>query len=257
MNQKPPIVLLTDFGQRDGYVGIMKGVIHGINPEASIIDLAHDLPPQSIEAARFILWNSYKYFPNESIFVCVVDPGVGSERKIHIYQTQKHVFIVPDNGVLDYVLAEQGIRYAFELENPRIRLSEVSNTFHGRDLFAPAAAQLSKGFVITQVGPTLTSYKIPISPFIHYENQTQAKIIHVDRYGNLITNIKANQSTGLIFIANGNMIQAASSYSQVDEGSLLAIGGSHGLWEIAKRNGNASLELGLDFGNEIQIQQIK
>lgn len=248
-----PIILLTDFGYRDGYVGIMKGVIQGIHPDARVIDLAHDLPPQSIDAARFVLWNSYKYFPKGSIFVCVVDPGVGSERKIHVYQTQKHVFIVPDNGVLDFVLAEEGIRYAFELDPTKLRLENISNTFHGRDLFAPAAAHLAKGFVITQVGPTLLNYRIPVSPFQEVAAGSTGKILHIDTYGNLITNFKADEAHNWVFELAGRQIQAHLTYAAVEEGELLALKGSHGLWEIACRNGSAQEVLGTGWGDAVKV----
>lgn len=246
-----PIVLLTDFGQEDGYVGIMKGVIQSIAPEAKVIDLAHHLPPQSVSAARFVLWNSYKYFPEGSIFVCVVDPGVGSERKIHVYQTQQHVFIVPDNGVLDYVLAEQGVRYAFELEQPKLRLDTVSHTFHGRDLFAPAAAHLANGFVITQVGPSILDYRIPKSPFLDPREQPNGEIIHIDRFGNLITNFKAESDHKFSFELGGNWIPTQKTYASVEVGEILALAGSHGLWEIACRNGNAAMQLDMSLGDPV------
>lgn len=250
-----PIVLLTDFGHQDGYVGIMKGVIHGIHPAARVIDLAHDLPPQSIDAARFILWNSYKYFPEGSIFVCVVDPGVGSERKIHVYQTQKHIFVVPDNGVLDFVLAEQSIRYAFELEHPSLRLGEISNTFHGRDLFAPAAAHLARDFVITQVGPSLQGYQIPPSPFIDPEESQEGRVIHIDRYGNLITNFQAPAEQGLVFSLADRQILSCQTYAAVEEGDFLALRGSHGLWELACRNGNLAEKLQAGYGTKVKVIQ--
>ena len=159
------IVLFTDFGEKDGYVGIMKGVIKGISPQSDIVDLTHHIPPQDLNSAKFVLWNSYKYFPKGTIFTCVIDPGVGSSREIIIVQTEKYVFIAPDNGLLDYVLAELPVKVIMTLENPRLKRDHICHTFHGRDIFAPAAAHLDNGFLITQAGP-IRSYKIPISPFI-------------------------------------------------------------------------------------------
>jgi S-adenosylmethionine hydrolase len=251
------LALLTDFGQRDGYVGIMKGVIREIAPEAKVIDLSHEVPPQDVQAGRFVLWNSYKYFPKGTIFCCVVDPGVGSKRAILAVQTEDYLFIAPDNGLLDYVLAEVRVKQMLEVENPRLMRSQVSRTFHGRDIFAPAAAQLAAGFLYTQVGP-LASYRVPPSPFVLPDPPaTQAvEIIYFDHFGNAITNLRlpeplpAVQSVRL----GGQAIEGlVPSYAQAGAGQLLAIGGSHGLLEIAINQGNAQRELGLSYGDSVEV----
>ncbi|MEO0896621.1 MAG: SAM-dependent chlorinase/fluorinase [Bacteroidota bacterium] len=254
MAQKASIVLLTDFGNRDGYVGIMKGVIKHILPSADIIDLAHDLPPQSILAAQFVLWNAYTFFPKGSIFVCVVDPGVGSKRKIRAYSFDNYTFIVPDNGVIDYVLAENKITYAFDIENPKLMRSNISNSFHGRDIFAPVAAHLAKGFPITQLGPTIGNFSYPSSPFISPEEAKQGEvhIIYEDRYGNLITNIKGEIQASSVSLQQRH-IKLVSNYAAVEDGELLIHQASHGLWEIAVRNGHAASSLQLSMGDKIQL----
>ncbi len=250
----PSIILLTDFGHKDGYVGIMKGVIQGIYPGASVVDLAHELPPQSVSAARFILWNSYKYFPENSIFVCVVDPGVGSQRNIHVYQIEKQIFIAPENGLMDFVLAEQKIAYVFKLENPRLMGPAISQTFHGRDIFAPAAAHIARGFPLTQVGPSLDSYRLPQTPFLKGNKleKQKASILHVDHFGNLITQIQVGEEE-LEFRVDEKQIPFAQTYATVKDKDFLALKGSHGLWEIAQRNGHAARELGLGVDDEIEV----
>ncbi|MEO0641683.1 MAG: SAM-dependent chlorinase/fluorinase, partial [Bacteroidota bacterium] len=236
------IALMTDFGQIDAYPGIMKGVIKSIDPQADIVDLTHSIPPQDLDAARFVLWNSYKYYPKGTIFVCVIDPGVGSERDILVVQTHDYVFIVPDNGLLDYVLAELPVKLIMAVKNPRLQRSHVSHTFHGRDIFAPTAAHLSAGFLITQVGP-VRSYRIPLSPFIEPlggETQVPGKILYTDHFGNLISNLKVSElRKGYINIGDQD-IPLGVSYHSVENGELVGIKGSHGLLEIAQRNGNAA-----------------
>ncbi|MEO0474112.1 MAG: SAM-dependent chlorinase/fluorinase [Bacteroidota bacterium] len=235
-----PIVLLTDFGHQDGFVGIMKGVIHAIAPDCPVIDLSHHIPPQDVSAAAFVLWNSYLHFPPETLFVCVVDPGVGSERDILAVRTKSYRFLVPDNGVLDYILSESIVKSMLRVENPKLLPDNISQTFHGRDIFAPVAAHWQKGFPYTQIGP-LHRYSIPESPFVDSKAQQQVsgKIIYQDHFGNLISNIRLLPSQeGSVQIAERD-IPLVSAYAAVQPGEILAIAGSHGLLEIAVRNGRA------------------
>ncbi len=146
----PLIVLLTDFGNKDNFVGVMKGVISGINPVAHLIDLTHEIEPQSVQQAAFVLWASRKFFPEDSIFVNVVDPGVGSDRKIICGRVDNQIFIAPDNGLLDYVVAEANELEFYEVSNKRFFLSDVSSTFHGRDIFAPVSANISRGIRLNE-----------------------------------------------------------------------------------------------------------
>lgn len=239
-----PIVLLTDFGLMDGFIGVMKGVIAGIHPSATVIDLSHDIPPQQIDDGRFVIWNSYRFFPAGTIFVCVIDPGVGSSRKIVAVKTRDYYFVAPDNGLLDYVLNEETDWICREVTNPTIFRREISNTFHGRDIFAPIGAHLSKGFSFDDLGP---EYKIEISanPFIHVDRagEWHGRIIYHDRFGNMISNLKMGKDfadyQGEVKMGE-TAIPFKKTYAEVKEGDLLALVASHGLLEIACRNGNAS-----------------
>ncbi|MDP5172574.1 MAG: SAM-dependent chlorinase/fluorinase [Bacteroidia bacterium] len=234
-----PIVLMTDFGEMDGYVGAMKGVITSIAPQAQVIDLSHHIPPQDLDTARFVLWNQHRYFPSGSIFVCVVDPGVGSERDIVAVKTDSYYFLAPDNGLLDYVLSETRPQTMLRVENPLFfRAENPSQTFHGRDIFAPAAAHLVAGEIYTQLGP-MHSYQIPASPFVDARPEQAGKILHIDHFGNLITNIRQSDYLPAAFAFYHTRIEIGSSYASVKEGEVLALAASHGLWEISQRNGRA------------------
>lgn len=249
-----PIILLTDFGHQDGFVGIMKGVISAVNPQAQVIDLSHGIPPQNIDVARFVLWNSYKYFPKGSIFVCVVDPGVGSNRKILAIETRDHQFIVPDNGLLDLIIGEHKFFRIHEVSNQQYMRREISSTFHGRDIFAPVAAFLSTGIDLSELGKK-TTYKTSQSPIISIEKSGSysGTIIHVDHFGNLMTSFQPKVAVnGHLFIQNKE-ISIYPSYSAVAEGELLALIGSHGLLEIAIRNGHAANQLNLSFGAPVDF----
>lgn len=249
------IVLLTDFGQQDGYVGTMKGVISGIAPAVPIIDLTHDLPPQDLCAAQFVLWNSYKHFPDGSIFVCVVDPGVGSGRHILAFHDGRHIFIAPDNGLLDYVMSERPARHLLRVESPRVMRAEISHTFHGRDIFAPAAAHIASGFPFTMIGP-MHPYTLPSSPFIEISgpSPTEATVIYIDRFGNLITNLRfTDQLIGGHVTVRGNTFPISTTYATVAEDDLLGLPGSHGLLEVAVRNGHAAHVLEAEYGSPVLV----
>ncbi len=257
MASSPPqqIVLLTDFGQQDGYVGTMKGVISGIAPGTPIIDLSHDLPPQNLDAARFVLWNSYKYFPPGSLFVCVVDPGVGSTRHILALDTGKHFFVAPDNGLLDYILAEQRVKHLLRIEERRVMRDSISHTFHGRDIFAPAAAHLVAGYPFTMIGP-MHPYTLPDSPFLTPgRGTTEGRVLHVDHFGNLISNLRFHEALpGAAVAWNGQNISTANTYAAVSKGELLALPGSHGLLEVAVREGHAAQRLGGSHGDRFTLK---
>ncbi|MEL6670997.1 MAG: SAM-dependent chlorinase/fluorinase [Bacteroidota bacterium] len=249
---KGPIVLLTDFGHADGYVGTMHGVIHARCPDVRVIDLSHDLPAQSVKAAAFVLWNAYKHFPKGSIFVCVVDPGVGGERPIVALETEDYAFIAPQNGLLDYVMAEVPVKYFFSVENPRFMGPQISNSFHGRDIFAPAAAQIAAGDPITQIGP-IRPYHIPPSPFQALSASQPGEILYVDTFGNLITNWRQGEIQARAFRLKGKEIPVKAYYAEAAEGELLALPASHGLWEIACRNGDAASLLGAQTGTSVEV----
>jgi len=263
MKAYKPITLLTDFGQDDPYVGVMKGVILGILPRAPIVDLCHNLPSYDIAEAAFLIHTAYPYFPPESIHVVVVDPGVGGPRRPLLVTAQKYNFIAPDNGVLSYVFEKGGFRRAFEITATHYFLSPQSSTFHGRDIFAPVAAYLSKGIEVESFGPEVHDFvRIPLSlPRLAGEGRLVGKIVHVDRFGNLITNISHGDLSYLD--PEGRWSQATvkmheieikgvkSYYGQGEKGKLEALLGSSGHLEIFVNQGNAGLVSGKRKGDEV------
>src|SRR6476660_6147886 len=177
----PLIALLTDFGTRDGYVAAMKAVIKDICPKATIIDISHEVAPQHLEEARFILWLVYNYFPAKTIFVCVVDPGVGTKRKIIAVKTKQYTFLAPDNGLLDLVLAESDVKQSVVVKNQKYFLKNISKTFHGRDIFSPAAAHLANGIKLTFLGRLISLGK-PQRVFINVSQKGNyhGTVIYID-----------------------------------------------------------------------------
>ncbi|MGH7885453.1 MAG: SAM hydrolase/SAM-dependent halogenase family protein [Thermodesulfobacteriota bacterium] len=236
------ITVTTDFGVKDQYVGVMKGVILSINCDAVIVDITHDIEPHSIVPAALIIKNSYKYFPEKSIHLVVVDPGVGSARRAIAASCNNHFFVGPDNGVFSLVFKESSDLKVFELENKNYFLEDVSSTFHGRDIFSPAAAHLSNGVSISKFGKKI---KDPVTLFVKdyvIDNKLiRGEVIYKDSFGNLITNIPSrlvNKDSEIRI--NDILIEGISQYySSVSEGSLLAIKGSTGNLEISVNKGSA------------------
>src|SRR5215831_2342050 len=233
------IALLTDFGTKDGYVGAMKGVIKAISPTTSIIDISHEISPQNVAEAKFVLWTVCRYFPPRTIFVCVVDPAVGTNRKIIALKTKDHTFLAPDNGLLDMVLGQYKIKKAVEVTNERYFLKNVSNTFHGRDIFSPVAAHLANGIKFGALGRAISLNKSE-EVIVHIQRRVQCGgiIIYVDRFGNLITNFKMKRMRSALLRINDISIPLKATYGEVGEGEFVAYFGSSGLIEIAVRNGN-------------------
>lgn len=253
------ITLLTDFGYNDVYVGVMKGVIAKINSAIKIIDLTHDIPPQNIAAARFNLMNAYSYFPQDTIHLAVVDPGVGSQRRAIGIRTATNFLVGPDNGLFSGVLAQNPPIAAVELTNSKYwRISQPSNTFHGRDIFAPVAAYLANGVNLQDLGEAIdieTLVKLNIPECIKTENYIQGHIQYIDHFGNLITNIPENllKNTKWVISFPDFTLTETTSYSNVPIGNPLALIGSHGWLEIAINGGNAQNKLNLNVGNMVQI----
>ncbi len=258
------ITLTTDFGLADGYVGTMKGVILGIAPTATIVDISHNVPPQDVHGAAYTLYAAYPYFPQDTIHVVVVDPGVGSERRAIALRTPQATFVAPDNGVLSYVVAgEKKVEQIVHLTNPSYHLSPVSRTFHGRDIFAPAAAHLARGVPLTELGDPLTeiiAFPLP-RPQVRSDGTVVGQVIHVDRFGNLITSIMATDLAdhsllieGVIEIKGQSIRGIASNYAEVATGKLLALVGSSDRLEIAVSGGSASQTLGAKVGDEILLK---
>lgn len=257
----PIIALLTDFGFADEYVGVMKGVILKINPKANIVDICHDIPAQDIVKAAYILGASYKFFPKGTIFVAVVDPGVGSTRRIICAKVAEYYFLVPDNGVLSYVLENQKLQSAYEVTNRRFWLDKISDTFHGRDIFAPVAAYLSKGVAPHKLGRKVSVLKtVPLTKPAVSRGSIEGQILFTDRFGNYITNIDANMLNKIkykkltIKFGRHRLDGISRSYSEVKAGLPLAILGSRGLLEISVNKGNAEKILKLKKETKVLIK---
>ena len=254
----PVITLTTDFGSGDAYVAAMKGVILGINPEAKLVDISHSIKPRNVAQAAFVLSRACRFFPAETIHVVVVDPGVGSGRKAVILKTNTAYFVAPDNGVLSYVLNDS--LKAVEITNSDFWREKVSPTFHGRDIFAPVAAHLSLGVKFTEFGKPLGSLTtLPLSQ----PNRTEADglvghIIHVDNFGNLITDIKSGdlpQAKESLAIEIGGKLISDLSLTYDESSGLLALIGSDGYLEVAVKGGSASDFLGAKIGDEVKVKE--
>jgi len=279
------IALLTDFGTDDIYVGVMKGVMHAICPDATFIDITHAIEPQNIKQAAFALLNSYKYFAPGTVFLVVVDPGVGSERRLLAVELGDYMFVAPDNGVLMYVSRELRGESGdwVELNMPKYHLGMKSNTFHGRDIFAPVAAYLASGIRIKEIGsePNDQSIAAISYPRLHFrtENDLLAEVVHIDHFGNLITSIglfhwnTVDELTfeprfwgnydGVLSIAaadvevtvNEHLITPLRrTYGRARRGEILALIDSNGYLEIAVNQGSAAALLNVKVGDPVSVK---
>ncbi|MBL7130358.1 MAG: SAM-dependent chlorinase/fluorinase [Candidatus Omnitrophica bacterium] len=252
------ITLLTDLGYKDNFVGVMKGIILGINPKVHIVDLCHEVEPQDITGAAFALKTAYKYFPKDTIHLVIIDPGVGSQRLPILVKTKDYYFIGPDNGVLSLALEEQEIESIIYLDNYEFHLRPVSNTFHARDIFAPVAVHLSKGISYQLFGKGIKDYKkIKLPKPIISSSSIVGEIIYMDRFGNLFTNISQDLRNKIkrprIKIKDKLIRSIKSSYAQVKPNNLLAIWGSSGFLEIAVNLGSAKDKLIAKIGDKVEI----
>jgi S-adenosylmethionine hydrolase len=239
------IVLLTDFGQSE-YVGAMKGVIYSIAADAKIVDLCYSIGPQNIVEASWVLKNNYKYFPERAIFCCVVDPGVGTERKAIAVRTDKYFFVGPDNGLFWEAISEQEI-----IDIRDIAISEdASQTFHGRDVFAKAAANIEAGS-FEAIGEKIQQIK----KLELYKEGRDGTVVRIDVFGNIITNLTKQKKDRYFVEAGGQKSEMAyyPNYDAAKEGQLFLIEGSSGTLEISLKNGNANDRLSLEPGARIRI----
>ena len=238
------VTLLTDFGTHDTFVGVMKGVIKSLMPQADVIDLTHHVPPQDIQAGAFVLKTACRYFPPGTVHVAVVDPGVGGARRPIAAIIGDFLYVCPDNGLLSYVLAQDTLTQAVTLDNADFHLPQVSRTFHGRDIFAPVAAHLANGVSLNTLGTPLdTVQTFPLSQPIVSHNTITCHVIYADVFGNLFTDLTEDMAetwsvSSAVIEAGGVFIQGLSdSYSQAPSGPPLALFGSSGHLAIAVRNG--------------------
>lgn len=240
----PFVSLLTDFGTADYFVGALKGAIFSVNPQARVIDITHEIPAHDIQAGAFTILAAYKSFPPKTIHLCVVDPGVGSLRRAILVKTRDHFFVGPDNGLFSYVYEREREVRVFHLLNEKYFRPEVSNTFHGRDLFAPVAGAVSLGVEPSELGPEITDYVRlePLAPLHLESGAIRASVIHIDRFGNCITNITRDDLTDEMLSRGARLRireREITSFRNffAEEGSdgseLFAIWGSAGFLEIA------------------------
>src|SRR5918999_946585 len=258
---RPVVALLTDFGTRDHYAGTMKAVILGICPDVTLVDITHDIPPHDTMTATLELAASYKYFPSATIFLVVVDPGVGSARRGIGADTGDYRFVAPDNGVLTAVLKETPARRIFELTERRYARPTVSRTFEGRDRFAPAAAWLARGIDLSGLGRPLNSWQLLVVPEpIVGDAEIVAEVLRVDRFGNLVTNVDRRtferfaEGGGIEIVAGTQAVgKVIGTYADAAPGSVCALFGSAEQLEIAVNGESAAERLGLARGARITI----
>jgi len=251
------ITLTTDFGTRDWFVGTMKGVIFSIAPRANVVDLTHEIPAGDVRAGAFALMASCRFFPKGTVHVVVVDPGVGGARRAIAVQTEKYFFVGPDNGVLSFALAREKIKAIHQLPNEKFFLKDVSHTFHGRDVFAPVAAHLSRGVPIPKLGSVLKDFARLDWPQPRItRGGIQGEVVYIDRFGNAITNIPNELVKGSkweVSTKRRRVCSVESCYQSVKVGRPVAAPGSSGFLEIAVNGGSAEKSLGLKIGDKAQL----
>ncbi|MFH7027132.1 MAG: S-adenosyl-l-methionine hydroxide adenosyltransferase family protein [Heteroscytonema crispum UTEX LB 1556] len=254
------LTLLSDFGDRDVYAGVMKGVIAQINPSLRVVDLTHQITPQNLAAARFCLMNAYSYFPEGTVHVAVVDPGVGGLRRAIAIKFSQGFLVGPDNGIFSGVLAQTSAIIAVELTNPNYwRVPQPSRTFHGRDIFAPVGAHLASGVSLQQLGREIdpaTLVQLDLVLCNPTETGVAGCIQYIDHFGNLVSNIPANYVQGKSWCVEvaGLTIPGCEAYGDVKIGDAIALIGSHGWVEIAINRGNAQSQLQIQLGDALQVK---
>jgi len=267
---RPLIILMTDFGEKDFYVGAIKGAIYAVNPDARIDDISNNIPKFDIDAAAYTLLKSAVEFPRETIFVIVVDPGVGTARKPIIVKTKdEKYFIAPDNGVLTRVIEEFGLAEIREISNPDVMQKEkMSSTFHGRDIFGPAAAHLSRGFPMEKMGPEMHDYiRLTRTPAKITGNTIVGRIVTIDDYGNTISNIPKNLFEKMGWRLGDSLavkvgereftVKFVNAYGDVATGEQLGLFGSGGVFEVSINQGNMAEKRHLKSGDRIEIRAIQ
>lgn len=265
MNTHPIITLTTDFGIDDIYVGVMKGVMLSINPACAIVDITHAVAPQDIAAGALALESACPYFPAGAIHVAIVDPGVGGSRRALVAETERSLFVGPDNGIFSFALSTPGLKAVYELTAKDYFLPDVSATFHGRDIFAPVAAYLSKGMQPERMGrriddPVILPQAVPV---MREAGILEGCIVHIDRFGNLITNVSRDMLTGFVREARiraackgSSITKILPSYAAAQEGELFCVIGSSGCLEISLKNSSAAACIGACRGDSIVLNKI-
>jgi S-adenosylmethionine hydrolase len=262
---RPVVALLTDFGTRDHYVGTMKGVMLGICPDASLVDIAHDIPAHDVMAGALELAACYRYFPHGTVFLVVVDPGVGSSRRGLAADIGDYKFVAPDNGVLSAVFRESPPKKVVELTERKYALPTVSRTFEGRDRFAPAAAYLAKGIAVGWLGKTLANYQsLDLPRPVVSGDQLSGAVVRIDRFGNLISNIDraafeqfAEARAIAVEVGGRDVSRLVATYAEAPPGELCALFGSTDHLEVAINGGDAAGALGVTRGASVLVRIVK
>jgi S-adenosylmethionine hydrolase len=254
------ITLTTDFGYRDSFIGVMKGVILGINAQAKIIDLSHGIPPQDIPCAALMLRHAVSYFPDGTIHVAVIDPGVGGERRPLLIQSENRYLLGPDNGVLSLAVSQKQPHHAVCLSNPAYHLKPTSATFHGRDIFSPVAAHLSLGVSPAALGDPVDEFvRLPLPSPSKSAGRIEGEILYIDSFGNLFSNIEEHDLAGVdrahvtISLGAVSMHGLAKTYSAVRAGDYVAVINSWGVLEIAVYQGSAQQRAQAKVGDKIYV----
>ncbi|MBI5352395.1 MAG: SAM-dependent chlorinase/fluorinase [Chloroflexi bacterium] len=258
----PTISLTTDFGTRNGFAGVMKGVIYKISPNAKIVDISHTIAPQDIREGAFALWRAYSFFPKGTVHLYVVDPGVGTKRRPLAARIGDHYFVGPDNGLLTPILEDAEHKFEkiefFELSNPKYFLPKVSRTFHGRDIFSPIAAHLANGISLNEFGP---SFFDPVRMKMTHPEKTSngftAHVTLIDIFGNISTDLSASAlqgQTDVLFRLRGAEVNGlVETYGHRSAGDLVAVVDSEEFVEIAVVNGNAAQRLSAEVGDVVDV----
>lgn len=253
------ITLTSDFGLKDPYVAEMKGVILTINPKATIIDVTHDVEKFNIGVAAFTLASAVNYFPQRTVHLAVVDPGVGTERRAMVVETKRGFFVGPDNGILMLAAQSQGLEHLYELTNPNLMAPKTSTTFHGRDIFAPAAAYLDKGTKPREFGNEIKNPVLPLFSAVDRRNNVlTGEVLYIDSFGNIITSIQEK------YILNSKIynvklpevslkLKLGKTYAEAEPKEPIALVGSYGFVEIAVNKGNAANKFNVKIGDKIVI----
>jgi S-adenosylmethionine hydrolase len=258
MMARPVVALLTDFGLHDHYVGTMKGVVLSVAPEAALVDITHDVAAHDIVGAALELSAAYRYFPAGTVFLVVVDPGVGSSRRAIAAEAGGYYFVGPDNGVFSMVFRESPPTLVVELSVRKYARSSISRTFEGRDRFAPAAGWIAKQTSLRSFGPVVSDYcTVHIPEPTIADGIVRGEVLRVDHFGNLITNIVAGllerASSPTIVVAGRKDVRLVHTYADAPAGGVCALVGSSGYLEIAVNGGNASRELALGRGAMVEV----
>jgi len=256
------ITLTTDFGLRDPYVAEMKAVILKICPAATVIDITHQIEKFSIRMGAYTLAAAAPYFPKGTIHVAVVDPGVGTKRRAILIQTESSYYIGPDNGVLTLAAKNQGIKHIYKITNKKLMLPKVSDTFHGRDVFAPAAAHLANGVPPAEFGPEIRKIVTPtFAKITKRKNAVTGEVIHLDNFGNIVTNLRekelqamnAKEKVSLKLEDTKLDLKLCKAYAQVQARKPLAVLGSHGFLEISINQGSAAETFKIKVGAKVKL----